>query len=35
MKREEALDVALGQIEREFGKGSVMRVLHRPGRPGP
>ena len=24
MKREEALDVALGQIERQFGKGSVM-----------
>ena len=26
MKREEALDVALGQIERQFGKGSVMRM---------
>src|SRR6201988_859436 len=26
MKREEALDVALGHIERQFGKGSVMRM---------
>jgi recombination protein RecA len=26
MNREEALDVALGQIERQFGKGSVMRM---------
>ena len=26
MNREEALDVALGQIERQFGKGSVMRL---------
>src|SRR5258705_8295219 len=26
MKREEALDAALGEIERAFGKGSVMRV---------
>ena len=25
--REQALDTALGQIERQFGKGSVMRVL--------
>src|SRR6187431_2009303 len=30
MKREEALDVALGQIERQFGKGSVMRMSNRP-----
>jgi recombination protein RecA len=30
MKREEALDVALGQIERTFGKGSVMRMSDRP-----
>ena len=30
MKREEALDVALGQIERNFGKGSVMRMSDRP-----
>jgi recombination protein RecA len=30
MKREEALDVALGQIERQFGKGSVMRMSDRP-----
>jgi recombination protein RecA len=29
MKREEALDVALGQIERQFGKGSVMRMSDR------
>ena len=26
MNREEALDVAIGQIERQFGKGSVMRM---------
>ena len=26
MNREEALDVALGQIERAFGKGSVMKM---------
>ena len=26
MNREEALDVALGQIERTFGKGSVMKM---------
>jgi recombination protein RecA len=26
MNREEALEVALGQIERQFGKGSVMRM---------
>src|SRR5437667_7657686 len=26
MDREEALDVALGQIERQFGKGSVMKM---------
>src|SRR4026208_497416 len=30
MIREEALDVALGQIERQFGKGSVMRMSARP-----
>jgi recombination protein RecA len=30
MKREEALDVALGQIEQQFGKGSVMRMSDRP-----
>ncbi|GIU95036.1 MAG: protein RecA [Gaiellaceae bacterium] len=30
MKREEALDVALGQIERQFGKGAVMRMSDRP-----
>jgi recombination protein RecA len=30
MKREEALDVALGHIERQFGKGSVMRMSDRP-----
>ena len=29
MNREEALDVALGQIERQFGKGSVMRMSER------
>ena len=26
MDREQALDVALGQIERNFGKGAVMRM---------
>jgi recombination protein RecA len=30
MNREEALDVALGQIDRQFGKGSVMRMSDRP-----
>jgi recombination protein RecA len=30
MSREEALDTALGQIERQFGKGSVMRMSDRP-----
>jgi len=30
MNREEALDVALGHIERQFGKGSVMRMSDRP-----
>src|SRR5574337_1510590 len=30
MNREEALDVTLGQIERQFGKGSVMRMSDRP-----
>jgi len=30
MKREEALEVTLGQIERQFGKGSVMRMSDRP-----
>ena len=29
MDREQALDVALGQIERQFGKGSVMRMTDR------
>src|SRR6187401_206715 len=29
MNREEALDVALGQIERQFGKGSVMKMSDR------
>src|SRR5881296_2143900 len=29
MNREEALDTALGQIERQFGKGSVMRMNDR------
>jgi recombination protein RecA len=28
--REQALDAALGQIERAFGKGSVMRMSDRP-----
>ena len=26
MDREQALDVALGQIERQFGKGAVMKM---------
>ena len=26
MDREQALDAALGQIERQFGKGSVMKM---------
>ena len=26
LDREQSLDVALGQIERQFGKGSVMRM---------
>ena len=30
MSREDALDTALGQIERQFGKGSVMRMSDRP-----
>ena len=30
MDRQEALDVALGQIERQFGKGSVMKMNDRP-----
>jgi recombination protein RecA len=30
VNREEALDVALGHIERQFGKGSVMRMSDRP-----
>jgi recombination protein RecA len=30
MSREEALETALGQIERQFGKGSVMRMSDRP-----
>jgi recombination protein RecA len=29
LDREQALDVALGQIERQFGKGSVMRMTDR------
>ena len=29
MDREQALDTALGQIERQFGKGSVMRMNDR------
>src|ERR671913_1267198 len=29
MSREEALDTALGQIERQFGKGAVMRMNDR------
>ncbi len=34
MDREQALDAALGQIERAFGKGSVMRMSDRPQVPG-
>src|SRR2546426_1919720 len=30
LDREQALDAALGQIERTFGKGSVMRMSDRP-----
>src|SRR3970282_2066586 len=30
LDREQALDAALGQIERAFGKGSVMRMSDRP-----
>ena len=30
MDREQALDAALGQIERAFGKGSVMKMSDRP-----
>src|SRR5881396_3566995 len=30
LDREQALDTALGQIERQFGKGSVMRMSDRP-----
>ena len=30
MDREQALDAALGQIERQFGKGSVMKMSDRP-----
>ncbi|MBV8304876.1 MAG: recombinase RecA [Acidimicrobiia bacterium] len=30
MERQQALDVALGQIEKQFGKGSVMRMGDRP-----
>ena len=26
MDREKALDTALGQIEKQFGKGSIMRM---------
>jgi recombination protein RecA len=29
LDREQALDTALGQIERQFGKGSVMRMNDR------
>ena len=29
MDKHEALDVALGQIERQFGKGSVMKMNDR------
>ncbi|CAN5204397.1 hypothetical protein BH09ACT13_BH09ACT13_02280 [soil metagenome] len=29
MSREEALDTALGQIERQLGKGSVLRMRDR------
>ena len=30
LDREQALESALGQIERQFGKGSVMRMSDRP-----
>jgi len=30
MERQQALDVALGQIEKQFGKGSIMRMGERP-----
>jgi recombination protein RecA len=30
MERDQALDVALGQIEKQFGKGSIMRMGERP-----
>jgi len=30
MERQQALDVALGQIEKQFGKGSIMRMGDRP-----
>ena len=30
MERDQALDVALGQIEKQFGKGSIMRMGDRP-----
>jgi len=26
MERDKALDMALGQIEKQFGKGSIMRM---------
>lgn len=31
--REKALDAALAQIERQFGKGAVMRMGERPNEP--
>ncbi len=31
--REKALDAALAQIERQFGKGAVMRLGERPNEP--
>src|SRR5437868_1147782 len=30
MERDQALDVALGQIEKQFGKGSIMRMGEKP-----
>src|SRR3954451_9578985 len=30
MERDKALDMALGQIEKQFGKGSIMRMGDRP-----
>src|SRR2546429_498858 len=30
MERDQALDVALGQIEKQFGKGSIMRMGDKP-----